>query len=622
MALAKKGLISNIIKLLLITLCVFSASLLTSNVFAADFYTESDYTVSYTLSDSLVHVTYQIVETNTSDSHRILSRSINYPADVSNLSASKSGSTLNTTVTYDGSYSTITVNFNRLLFGSGSTINWTLSFDITGGVEISGLLRYFYVTGFEPDEQTRSYTVNVEVPDSYGQLNFISSRDYTSSDHTGYTRYTFESEEHGLSPASMIFGEFQAYDFSYSYFVDPTASLEFEIPSDRYNQRILFDNVEPPPASTTRDTDGNYIVKYTPDTLAGSNKIRISGISLVYQSNSEKLKVLMDDQSINLSDYLKTDEFWESDNPVIQGKATQLTSTLTTNTSKAEAIYTFVIDTLVYDKNVNLNTHERKGAAVSIVSPEGSVCQEYTDLFIALARASGVPAREVAGYAEDVRSNSSSLTLHSWVEFWDEENGWTMADPTWGDSSGGDYFGKVGSDHFVMLTRGTNSIEPAIVASFTRTPSSETGISIEAASVAPTITVGATAKAEQQNNLPSVQFTLTNTGNVALVLEKAEAIVSNSTFSTDSSETANTYVALPGSTIQGNIGILSLRLPSSVSSNVEISITASTLFEPAFESSDNIMMNNYWLILPILIAMISILVLALLVRSAVKWIRK
>ena len=620
----KKDFTSNIIR------AVFFAFLLSlftvfgsTSSFSADFYTESDYVVSYTLSDIKARVVYQISETNLSDSHRILSRSINYPAEVTNVSATAEGSTLHTSSSYDGTYSSITINFNRMLFGAGTSIDWTLSFDIVNGVQKSGLIRYFFLTGFESDNQTQSYQVNVDVPSTFGSLNFVSARNYETSMHSGNTRYRFSSDSGGLSPVTMMFGEFQAYDFSYNYVVDPTASLEFAIPGDRYNQRIIFTSVEPAPAISIRDQDGNYIVKYTPDALAGAQEITISGTALVYASNSTALKATMATETPDLSTYLKSDEYWEAANSSISSSATALIAGLDTNAKKAEAIYTHVIDTLVYDKNVNLSTHERKGAAVSILSPEGSVCQEYTDLFIALARAAGVPAREVAGYAEDVRAEESdALTLHSWVEFWDETNGWTMADPTWGDSSGGDYFGKVGSDHFVMLTRGADSIDPSIVSSFSRTKTSETGIAIDASAIAPTITVGAELSAEQQNNLPSVRYTLENTGNVALLIESAEVTLNGTTYTSDPPSDTSTYVALPKTQIQGNISILAFTLPSSIKNDAEVKVVASTLFDPIVEKRVSIETNNYWLILPILLGLVGILLLVLLVRSVVKWIRK
>jgi len=51
---------------------------------------------------------------------------------------------------------------------------------------------------------------------------------------------------------------------------------------------------------------------------------------------------------------------------------------------------------------------------------------EFTDLFIALSRAAGIPAREINGFAytDDIRLRPLDLVtdmLHAWPEYYDEE---------------------------------------------------------------------------------------------------------------------------------------------------------------------------------------------------------
>lgn len=575
---------------------------------SAQFYTSSDYVVKYQLADDKVRVTYNITEKNISDTHRILSRSINYPSSVTNASARANGSTLSVSNSFDGTYSKLTVNFNQLVFDKNATIKWELRFDIPKAVVTSGLLRYFYVSGFTADEQTNSFKVYVDAPNEFGASNFISSKDFSASKTANYTRYTFVSGDDGLNPVTLIFGDRQIFDFSFEYSVNPLASVEFVVPSDRYNQQVFFTAIEPMPATSRIDKDGNYIIKYTPESLGGSNSITFAGSAIVYKPDNNVQKK---DAETDFSKYLEPGPYWEADNPNISAKSSEITEGLVTNFDKAEAIYQFVADTLVYSETTNLSLHERKGAAVSLLSPENSVCQEYTDLFIALSRAVGVPAREVAGYAEDVRSErTDSLILHSWVEFWDEENGWTMADPTWGGSSKGYYFANIGSDHFSMLVRGQDSITPAIIASFGK-DNGQDSLQLSASTSSPDPEFSGSLKAEQFGNLPVVKFSVTNTGNTVLTISEVYANFGNNNFW---AEPDSTLIALPGTTTGGFISVFewdSFPFKTSPLVNVYAKVT-----NPYFGNSEitaETELENSWVYVGLGAVIFGILSLALLI---------
>lgn len=80
----------------------------------------------------------------------------------------------------------------------------------------------------------------------------------------------------------------------------------------------------------------------------------------------------------------------------------------------------------------------------------------------------GIPARELNGYAitneENLRPLSINLAkgdlLHSWPEFYDPTLGWIQVDPTWGNTSGIDYFTKLDTSHFAFVIKGINSEYP------------------------------------------------------------------------------------------------------------------------------------------------------------------
>lgn len=63
-------------------------------------------------------------------------------------------------------------------------------------------------------------------------------------------------------------------------------------------------------------------------------------------------------------------------------------------------------------------------------------CVHYATAATVLLRAAGVPARYVTGYSQKVGGEAGAVTTitsdraHAWVEYWDEESGWTVLDPT------------------------------------------------------------------------------------------------------------------------------------------------------------------------------------------------
>ncbi|BFM06372.1 transglutaminase-like domain-containing protein [Halioxenophilus aromaticivorans] len=89
----------------------------------------------------------------------------------------------------------------------------------------------------------------------------------------------------------------------------------------------------------------------------------------------------------------------------------------------SEKIYQFIVN------YVDLSGfHARaRGAFYALDSGEAD-CTEYMQLFIALARTAGIPARGVIGYVYDRDTKIDPKDAHNWAEFWDGER-WRVADP-------------------------------------------------------------------------------------------------------------------------------------------------------------------------------------------------
>ena len=86
---------------------------------------------------------------------------------------------------------------------------------------------------------------------------------------------------------------------------------------------------------------------------------------------------------------------------------------------------------IVPDTNPEGNRGTRYGAVVVLKQGFGN-CWDYSDVFITLCRAAGIPARQVAGW----RSGRGG---HIWAEVYLERFGWIQVDPTTGLTATEDY---------------------------------------------------------------------------------------------------------------------------------------------------------------------------------------
>jgi transglutaminase-like putative cysteine protease len=130
-----------------------------------------------------------------------------------------------------------------------------------------------------------------------------------------------------------------------------------------------------------------------------------------------------------LAEYLVPEEHLESDDPQIGAVADSFNS----NTGQLELvnrIYSFVLDRMQY---AGYNPSD-VGAAAALESGSGD-CTEYSDLFVALCRAKGIPARVIEGYAADAGPDDLRFG-HNWAEAFLDDFGWVPFDPIYDDNNG------------------------------------------------------------------------------------------------------------------------------------------------------------------------------------------
>lgn len=124
-------------------------------------------------------------------------------------------------------------------------------------------------------------------------------------------------------------------------------------------------------------------------------------------------------------------EYWEyleeSNNVAITSDMRGLTNSITSGSGDSfdavSKISNWVYSNLKYDlkySNVSLPSDE-------VYSIRRGTCDEFTNLFIAMARASGIPSRYVSG----ITYSEGNWGYHAWAEVY--LNRWIPVDPTWNE---------------------------------------------------------------------------------------------------------------------------------------------------------------------------------------------
>jgi hypothetical protein len=115
--------------------------------------------------------------------------------------------------------------------------------------------------------------------------------------------------------------------------------------------------------------------------------------------------------------------FWPSEDPKIVTLARKITEGKSNNGAKAMAILEW-LSPAGQNLKYSGNTGSRWGTQKALAQKFGQ-CWDFSDCFVTLARAAGVPCRQVAGWLY-------GSTGHVWAEFYREGKGWQQVDPTGG----------------------------------------------------------------------------------------------------------------------------------------------------------------------------------------------
>ncbi len=422
-------------------------------VFAVENF-KTDYKVTYNvLENTVTHVTFDIALTNTSSQYFASSYNMQVGfKNIENVLASDPEGKIIPIVTKDNDGNNIKINFNKKVVGLDRKIEFTISFDTNNIVQKSGKIWDINIPRAVKQKKYNSFDVRVIVPKSLGNPSYIKPE---IGKLTGNS-LNFTKNELGESGISISYGNEEIYDFDLTYHLKNSnlfpINSEIALPPSTNYQDVEISSINPPPVNVRLDKDGNWIAQYN---LPPFKKLEIKVRGKAKISLRGKKEKISKEQ---FDDYLKEKIYWQTNSEM---------KSLALKLKTPYEIYKYVVKTLTYDFSRVKSGRPRAGALEVFKNPTSAVCLEFTDLFIALARAAGIPAREVNGFAYTQNSKDRPLSLvkdvlHAWPEYYDaDRETWVMIDPTWENTTGGvDYFHTFDFDHFAFVIKGVSSTYP------------------------------------------------------------------------------------------------------------------------------------------------------------------
>lgn len=383
---------------------------------------------------------------------------------------------------------TIHLVFNEKVAGVGNTLNWKLTYESEDVATKKGLIWEINTPRLSESTEVDSFKLTLSVPVSFRDLLYIFPTPISQETSGNRQYFYFDKTSLGKHGVSAAFGKYQVFSFDLSYHLLNSnffpVNIKIPLPPDTVYQTIILESLEPEPEDVEVDQDGNWLAHYR---ILANEELEVEARGFAKIFAQPKFPTPQKLSFAQKQEYLKPKKYWESDNPKIKALAERLKT--------PEEIYNFVVQTLDYSpQRLTGGEIKRRGALQALEDPTTSICMEYMDLFIALCRAAGIPARGLNGFAytADERRRPLGLgesgqdVLHAWAEYYDEEKGWVPVDPTWEDTTKGiDFFNKLDLSHFVFVIHGSSSEHPFPPGSYKLGASREPDVKVDFANKTP-----------------------------------------------------------------------------------------------------------------------------------------
>lgn len=423
----------------------------------------ADYHVSTT---GQTQVTHQFVITNRTPTFFINRYSLLVSsAKLTGVQVKVGDQILEPKLTVGDRQTTIAFDFPDKSVGEGKELRFSISYSNPELAQVSGKVLEIAVPPLAKSENFRNYSVTIKTPVKFGTAARSQPTVAKIDTKDGYTVTSFDQA--ATRGVTAVFGTEQFFKLNLTYPLNNPGSqpiqTQITFPPDTAFQKVFYESIDPHPDSWKVDADGNWLATYI---LPGSAAWTVTADAVVRTT-------LVADPSFPepkvLPAYTQPQEHWQTDASSITQAAQKLTT--------PADIYNFILDTLTYTTQLSIDL-KRLGAVEALKQPLLATCQEYADLFVALARAQNIPARRLIGYAQTQNTSLRPVglselgfagdVLHAWPEFYDSsKKQWRAIDPTWGDTTGGvDYFNLLDLNHIVFAINGSSDTLPYPVGSY------------------------------------------------------------------------------------------------------------------------------------------------------------
>lgn len=171
--------------------------------------------------------------------------------------------------------------------------------------------------------------------------------------------------------------------------------------------------------SATEQAAAAATARYTFDTLPQRHGIPYTTATLEITVDDSGLVKQTDMPTGSL---IAATPFWPADSAAIKDLAKKITQGHSDNDAKANAILKWL------SPGQNIKYSGQTGArwgTEKVFQQKFGHCWDFSDCFVTLCRASGVPSRQVAGWLYGTSG-------HVWAEYYREGQGWQQVDPTGG----------------------------------------------------------------------------------------------------------------------------------------------------------------------------------------------
>ncbi len=374
-------------------------------------------------------------------------------ANIYDVTVESNGNNLEANIVTNEDGSTIAFEFPEYTVGEQKKLNFSVTYKTDDLAVVSGNILEVRIPKVNQPELYETVTTELRVPGMFGEPTRINTRPSLTRDDGGISVATFID---AVEQITAIYGSDQTFDVNLRYHLQNptsgTALTQIALPPDTSWQRVHYTTIDPPPQDFKRDEDGNWIATYQ---LAANTEQTVTALAQVQVSLQPNSTPII----APFPKHTAADEYWEVGDTLF-GDLSQTYKT-------AQSINDYVVETLQYNNLRTGGAVGRLGASQALANPTDAVCQEYTDVFVTMARAADIPARRITGYAYSQNQNLRPLSLegdilHAWPEYFNySENYWQPIDPTWQHTTNGvDYFSQFDVNHITFAINGTSSTKP------------------------------------------------------------------------------------------------------------------------------------------------------------------